>query len=129
MSKEEIQLYLNRARKDLQAVEVNIQNALYNVAISRAYYAMFYAATALLKSKDVERNKHSGIISAFGEYFVKPGLIEVEYAKMITNAFDSRNDGDYDVAFVATRELAETEFRDAVKFVNRVEQYFLQIEE
>ena len=126
VSKEEIQLYLDRARQDLQAVEINIQNDLFNVAISRAYYAMFYAATALLKSKGVERKKHSGVISALGEHFVKPGLIEVEYAKMITNAFDSRNDGDYDVAFVVTKELAETEFRDAVKFVNRIEQYLLQ---
>jgi uncharacterized protein (UPF0332 family) len=56
VSKEEIQLYLDRARQDLQAVEINIQNDLYNVAISRAYYAMFYAATALLKSKGIERN-------------------------------------------------------------------------
>lgn len=126
MSSEEIQLYLDRAKKDLHAVEISIQNDLFTVAISRAYYAMFYAATALLKSKEVERNKHSGIISAFGEYFVKPGLIEVEYAKIIAHAFDSRNDGDYDVAFVATRALAEAEFRDAVKFVNRVEQYFSQ---
>jgi uncharacterized protein (UPF0332 family) len=129
VSTEEIQLYLNRAKDDLKAVEINLHNDLYNVAISRAYYAMFYAATALLKSKSIERNKHSGIISAFGEYFVKPGLIEVEYAKIIAHAFDSRNDGDYDVAFVATRALAQAEFRDAVKFVNRVEKYFSQNKE
>ncbi len=129
VSDKEIQLYLNRAKEDLRAVEINIQNSLYNVAVSRAYYAMFYAATALLMSKGIERNKHSGIISAFGEHFVRPGLIEVEYAKLIAHAFDSRNDGDYDVAFVATRALAEAEFKDAAKFVNRIEQYFAQVGE
>ncbi|VAW42881.1 hypothetical protein MNBD_CHLOROFLEXI01-5357 [hydrothermal vent metagenome] len=126
MSKEEIHLYLERARQDLQAVEINIQNGLYHVAVSRAYYAMFYAATAILKSQGIERGKHSGIISAFGEYFVKPRLIEVEYAKMLTHAFDSRNDGDYDVSFVVSKELAEAEFKDARRFVNRIEQYFHQ---
>jgi uncharacterized protein (UPF0332 family) len=128
VSKEEIQLYLGRAKQDLQAVEINIQNGLYYVAVSRAYYAMFYAATALLKRKGIERGKHSGIISAFGEYYVKPGLIEVEYAKMLTHAFDSRNDGDYDVSFVVRKDLAEAEFKDAARFVNRVERY-LQEEE
>lgn len=65
-----------------------------------------------------------GLFQLFGEHFVEPGLIEVEYAKLIAHAFDSRNDGDYDVAFVATRALAEAEFKDAAKFVNRIEQYF-----
>lgn len=125
LSREEIQLYLDRAKRDLRAVEVNIQNELYNVAISRAYYAMFYAATALLQSKGIERKKHAGVISAFGEYFVKTGLIEVDYAKMLTQAFDSRNDGDYDVTFVAGKELAEAEFKDAERFVSRIDKYFL----
>ena len=94
MSKEEIQFYLHRARQDLQAVEINIQNDLYNVAVSRAYYAMFYAATALLKSKAVERHKHSGIVAAFGEHFVKPGLFEAKFSRMLIRAFESRNDTD-----------------------------------
>lgn len=63
MSDKEIQLYLNHT--NLRAVEINIQNSLYNVAVSRAYYAMFYAATALLMSKGIERIERSGIISAF----------------------------------------------------------------
>ncbi len=122
-SKQEIQLYLNRAKQDLQAVEVNIQNELYNVAISRAYYAMFYAATALLKSKDVDRNKHSGIIAAFGEHFVKPGVFEARFSRMLTRAFESRNDTDYDIHFAVDVELAKSRLLDAQEFVEQIENH------
>ena len=40
------------------------------VAINRAYYAFFYAATALLLTLDVTRSKHSGVMGAFRERFV-----------------------------------------------------------
>jgi len=122
-TRKEIQRYLERARLDLQAVDVNLQNELYTVAVSRAYYAMFYAATALLKSKGIDRSRHSGVISAFGQYFVKTGLIEVVFAKTLTQAFDSRNETDYGLMLIPDDELARTELDDARRFVERIESY------
>lgn len=123
MSKKEIQLYLNRAKEDLMAVEINLQNGLYTVAISRSYYAMFYAASALLKSIGVERKKHAGIVSAFGEYFVKPGLIDAKFSRTLIRAFESRNDTDYDVHFVVDADLAQKRLQDAQVFVEQIEAY------
>jgi uncharacterized protein len=123
VSKEEIHLYLERARQDLQAVEINVQNGLYYVAISRAYYAMFYAATAILNSIDIVRKKHSGVSSAFGEYFVKTGLLDAKYSRMLIRAFESRNDTDYDIRFMVTAELAQRRLRDAQQFVEQIETY------
>jgi len=80
---------------------------------------MFYAASALLASKDVSRSKHSGMHSAFGQYFVKPGLIEPQYARMLINAFNVRLDSDYEVRPALNRALAEDILRDAQKFVER----------
>lgn len=122
----EIQLYLNRARQDLHATQINLEQGLYDVAVSRAYYAMFYAATALLASQGISRSKHSGVRAAFGEYFVKTGLIELEYAKMLGYAFDSRLDSDYNVHLAAEQSLAEEVFHDAQRFVDRAEQYLWQ---
>ncbi|MFZ1395520.1 MAG: HEPN domain-containing protein [Candidatus Promineifilaceae bacterium] len=123
-TKADVRLYMNRARLDLQAVEVNLQNGFYAVAVSRAYYAMFYAVTALLKSNGIDRSKHSGVIAAFGQYFVKTGLIEIEFAKILTHAFNSRNDTDYDLIWMPDVKLARTEMEDAQRFVERVERYF-----
>ena len=77
----EIELYLERARSALQQARDNLNLDYYDVATSRAYHAMFYAAGALLASRGISRSKHSGVHSAFSQYFVKPGLIEVERAQ------------------------------------------------
>jgi uncharacterized protein (UPF0332 family) len=122
----EIQLYLDRAHHDLQATRANIEQGFFDVAVTRAYYAMFYSTSALLSSKGISRSKHSGVHAAFGEHFVKTGLIGDEYAKMLGQAFDSRLDSDYDVAFTAERTLAEEVLRDAQRFVARVEEYLRQ---
>jgi len=122
----ETELYLQRARRALQQAKDNLDLGYYDVATSRAYYAMFYAASALLSSEGVSRSKHSGVHSAFGEHFVKAGLIETEYAKMLGHAFDSRLDSDYDVRFAAEQTLAEGILCDARRFVDRAEGYLRQ---
>jgi len=123
MSIPDVRLYLDRAREDLLAADSNIQQGFYGVAISRAYYAMFYAANALLASKGLSRSKHSGVHAVFSEQFVKAGLIEPGYARMLLNAFDSRLDADYEAGFTAKREVAEAVLANARKFVTRVEHY------
>jgi hypothetical protein len=127
MSAPEIQLYLDRAHLDLEAAQVNLEQEFDGVAISRGYYAMFYAVSALLASAGISRSKHSGVHAAFGEQFVKSGLIEPEFAKMLGNAFDSRLDSDYDVLFAADEGLARGVLVDARRFVDRVEQYLRQV--
>jgi uncharacterized protein (UPF0332 family) len=122
----EIELYLDHARRDLQAAESNLQLGYHNVVISRSYYAMFYATSALLASQNISRSKHTGVLSAFGEYFIKTGLIETEYAKMLGHAFDSRLDSDYDMTFAVDATLARELWHDAQRFVDHIEQYLHQ---
>ena len=84
---------------------------------------MFYSATALLLTKGISRSKHSGVHSAFGQTFVKPGIVEPEYGRMLVNVFNVRLDSDYEVAPSLSRELAEDVLRDAERFVERAASY------
>jgi uncharacterized protein len=56
----------------------------YRGAVGRAYYAMFHAAKAVLLSREIERSSHHGVLSAFGEHIVKPGLVERRFHTYIT---------------------------------------------
>ncbi|HIC88064.1 MAG TPA: HEPN domain-containing protein [Anaerolineae bacterium] len=120
MSDAEVQRYLALANDDLRAAWDNLQLGYLRVAVSRAYYAMFYASTALLGSRGLWRSKHQGIIAAFGEHFVKPGLIEPEYGRVLNDAFHARLDSDYapspDPNAKAVRQLLE----NAQAFVERI---------
>lgn len=119
----DVQPYLDRAREELWAVEVNIREELYAVAISRCYYAMFYAVSGLLASIGIAHSKHSGVIAAFREYFIKTGLIEVEYGDILGVGFDARQESDYDLVPLIDHELALKRLQDAQRLVDRIENY------
>jgi len=123
MAQADISLYLDRAQKDLEAAESNLEQGFYAVSVTRAYYAMFYAASALLASKGITRSKHSAVLAAFGDQFAKSGLIEADYAKALGHAFDARQDSDYDITFAADEALAREVLSEAQSFVDRAARY------
>lgn len=66
-------------------------------ALSRAYYAMFYVAEALLLAQGRSFSSHAGVIAAFGKYLAKPGIVPVKFHRFLIDAQDMRIRGDYEV--------------------------------
>ena len=124
----QIELYLDHAKKALQAAKLNIEHRFYATAINRAYYAIFYAASALLLTKGLAQSKHTGVIAAFREHFVKPGLIEAEYSDIYGDVMDARVDSDYEMTFAADLGTAESALTDARRFVERIVTYLAETE-
>ena len=125
----QIELYLDHAKNALQAAASNIEHGFYTTAINRAYYAIFYAVSALLLTKGLARSKHAGVIAAFREHFVKPGLIEAEYSDIYGDVMDARVDSNYEVTFAADLGTAESALTDARRFVERILAYLAETEE
>ena len=73
-NREEVRLYLAEAHQMLQAAADTLALGHLSTSVNRSYYAVFYAASALLQSVDQTRAKHHGVFSAFGQHFVKSGL-------------------------------------------------------
>ncbi|MDR2624284.1 MAG: HEPN domain-containing protein [Methanobrevibacter sp.] len=68
---DEIRLIFQRALKTLKVAESNFNNGFYPDSINRSYYAVFYAAKALLLKKGITNKTHTGTIRQFGlEYVV-----------------------------------------------------------
>jgi uncharacterized protein (UPF0332 family) len=120
MSRSEIEEYLALANEDLAAAQDNLHFGHLRTAVSRAYYAMFYATTALLGSKGLWRSKHQGLITAFGEHFVKTGLIEPQYGRILHDAFEARLDSDYGPNPDLTEASAQQVLSNALSFVARL---------
>ena len=69
--------WLKRSTNSLSAAETLISKGFFDDAISRAYYAMFYAAKALLIRDGIEiGSKHSSVVSAFGREYAKTGKVD-----------------------------------------------------
>jgi len=60
----EIAANLERAAASLRAAKELASHGYYDFVASRAYYAAFYAATAVLLCEELEFSKHSGVIAS-----------------------------------------------------------------
>ena len=125
-SRYEVVLYIENARQMLEVAAHNLADSFYGSAINRAYYAIFYAANALLATQGITRSKHSGVIAAFRQYFVKPGLIEIKYSRIYGRVMDNRHVGDYEIEVPIEVKTAEEDLCGAHRFVERVEQFLRQ---
>ncbi len=95
---------LRKAHRTVQSARLLLADGDYDGAVSRAYYAMFYVAEALLLSKGMTLSKHSAVISAFGKEFAKTGTIPGEYHRYLMDAQEARNTGDYQVVSHLTED-------------------------
>lgn len=87
-------------------------------AAARAYYAVFYAATAALLGEQVEFSKHSGVIAAIHQRFVKTGKLAVKHGKDLNWLFELRGIGDYGETRHVPQEDAARAIEAAEAFVN-----------
>lgn len=94
---------LQKARKSLEAAKQLNETGYPEFAVTRAYYTMFYVASAFLEGQSLAFSKHSAVIAAFGKYFAKTGLVPLEYHRYLINAEKARCSADYnlDVDFLA----------------------------
>ena len=63
--------------------------------INRAYYAMFYAALALLQTVGEAPSKHTGVIGLFDQHFYRKGLFSKEHSQAFHELFELRQFSDY----------------------------------
>jgi len=124
--KQEIALYIETAKEMLQASRVLLENDFYTSAINRAYYAVFYAANALLLTKEISQGKHSGVISAFRQHFIKTGVIAPEYSQIYGRLMEDRHESDYEIEAAIDKQDAESNLMDAERFVQEVQQWLKQ---
>jgi uncharacterized protein (UPF0332 family) len=111
---------IERANKYIKSAEVLIAQEDYESSVSRTYYAMFYSAEAILLTKDLSFSSHKGVISGFGEHFVKTGIFPREMGRELNRAFEKRQVGDYGHTFVISREEAEQVLAKGRVFIEEI---------
>lgn len=113
--------YLRRARESLSAAELLWEGGYPSEAISRAYYAMFYAAQALLRSEGIVVAKHSAVVSKYGEAFAKTRRVDPALHRMLIDAKKARESADYVMDDQATAGSVEVRLAEARAFLESVE--------
>jgi len=110
---------LERAEQAVDAARKLVSDGYYDFAASRAYYAVFYAASALLLHEGLEFRKHSGVIAAIHQQFIKSGKLEKEYGKNLNWLFELRSIGDYGVTVHVPKSDADQAIKAASSFLQK----------
>ncbi len=123
-----VRVRLAKAHDDLATARDDLVHRHWRGAINRAYYTVFHTASAVLLWHDIERARHSGTQSSFGELLIKPGIIEAAYGQIYSRARKARERHDYDLdAPWPAAEEAEQIVADAERFVTRLEDYLHEV--
>jgi uncharacterized protein (UPF0332 family) len=122
----EFQMLIEKSEEYLQAAKLLLDNAYYDSAVSRNYYAMFYATQAILETKEISVKTHTGLIGKFSELFIKTGVFDKQYSQYLAEAFESRSVGDYDIFTHISKEYAEELYEKGLMYVATMKSYLIE---
>ena len=123
-TKENIERYIEKAKKRIVSAESLLEKQQYNDAISRAYYAFFDGASAALLSKNLFVKTHHGLGVLFSKHFIDTGEFPISVGRWLNKAREAREEADYDLWKEYNKEQAEAAIKAAKEFVKNIEKIF-----
>jgi len=114
---------LEKARKRLEAAELLFEKGMLEDAINRIYYAIFYAARAILNVLGFDAKTHSGVISEFGLRVIKPKKLDRKYGQILRKAFEMRESGDYELGIIFEEEEVKKLLKEAKDFLQAANKF------
>lgn len=114
---------LENAIDNVEASRLLAHQRYYNIAITRAYYAMFYAAEALLLKYGLTFRQHDPVIDHFQQLFAEAEPLFQPYQDYLREAYSARLEADYKPMNRAKADDAIQQIRRAENFVSVVEGY------
>ncbi len=93
--KETIELYTKKSKTYLHDADVLMKNEGFESAVSRAYYAMFYMAKALLFTVGNNAHTHQGVISQFSKQFILTGVFKKKHGSILAKTLQKRQNGNF----------------------------------
>ena len=116
---------LEKTGRSIAAAESALAGGHVEAAASRVYYAMFYAAEALLNERGLHFRKHGGVHGAFGEHFAKSGLLDPRYHRWLLAAFNKRIAADYGVDVELSAREVEDMLAQAREFLDAAREFLI----
>jgi len=117
---EEVKRFLQKAEHALEVAAALRDGGYPSDASSKVYYAMFYAAQALLRAEGFDLTKHSAVESALGFHFAKTGRLDPRFHRMLIDARKIREIADYDIQEEIIEPAATIKIEEGVEFLKAI---------
>lgn len=123
MSEKDIKPLIEKAKKFINSAKVLFNIGDFDSTVSRTYYAMHHIVEAVLFTKNLKIKTHRGLISTFGQFFVKTNIFPKEIGRQLRDTFDKRLIGDYEYAIEINKEDAEKVLKTGEEFIDKLIEY------
>ncbi|MDN5918693.1 MAG: HEPN domain-containing protein [Pseudonocardia sp.] len=110
---------IERARRELTAAGLLVEHGFSEPAVSRSYYAAFYAAESALSLLGESRAQHSGVLSAFVQLVVGRHGLDPTSGRLLRRLYTFRREAD-DSFDAVPDETARAAVADATRVVDAV---------
>ena len=114
---------LEQARRELNTSVLLLNADEFKKSAVCSYYCIFHAMRAVLAGEGFDSKKHSGVIAAFRERYVKTNIFPAELSGIIREAFAARGRSDYEDFYVISKEEVVKQLENAKTFLATVEAY------
>jgi uncharacterized protein (UPF0332 family) len=119
--KDYITYKLQKAAVSIKEAKLLHENGMNETAVSRLYYAVFYAANALLTSAGLNPKTHTGTKSLLNKEYFLPGKLDNSFADLYTMLMAKRHEADYESFAFINPEQIPGFIEETQKFVEAVE--------
>ena len=98
--------WLNKSQEAEEGANVLLEHQMWSAGVSRLYYAVFYAVSALLALRKSSFGKHSAVRASLHRDFIKTGILPIEAGMIYNRLFEWRQKADYDAFLEIDKEMA-----------------------
>ena len=95
---------LKKSEGSFQSAKTDVDNDIYDRAVSSLYYSAFQSVTAYMLHRGIRSKSHTQVRSFVNNELIRPGLISIELGKMYNKLMDMRSDADYSDTVSFTKE-------------------------
>ena len=97
----------------------------WEAAANRIYYALFHAMSALLVNDGHIVKSHRGVLTMFGEYYVRTGIFTKQDGSLLSELVIMRDNADYNCFFEADEEKLKPFLEPTRLLIEKIKQYIL----
>ena len=116
-------ILFNGALEELDNVRFLLENEKYNLAVTRSYYAVFYATKALIAKKGFFPKTHKGVIKKFSLEYVKNDDFDYDSFVILNKLEENRRESDYGILINFDEEETQEAFEGAEKFIDECRRF------
>ena len=95
----------------------------WEAAANRFYYALFHAMSALLVNDGHQVKSHRGILSMFGEHYIRTEIFSRQDGSLLSDLVLMRDNADYNCFFEADEEKLQPYIEPTQLLIDKIKQY------